>query len=82
MGKNGKFGSLILRIPYWLTVPVLNVSLYGCDIGGGIVLKEESKDAYGSGILFKINGFANKNLEYSIVNTDGKDYSGNVNLIN
>ena len=59
-----------------------NVSLYGCDIGGGIVLKEESKDAYGSGILFKINGFANKNLEYSIVNTDGKDYSGNVNLIN
>lgn len=59
-----------------------NMSLYGCDIGGGIVLKEESEDVYGSGILFKINGFANKNLEYSIVNTDGKDYSGNVNLIN
>ncbi len=59
-----------------------NVSLYGCDIGGGIVLKEESKDVYGSGILFKINGFANKNIEYSITNTDGKDYSGNVNLIN
>ncbi len=59
-----------------------NVSLYGCDIGEGIVLKEESKDVYGSGILFKINGFANKNIEYSIVNTDGKDYSGNINLVN
>lgn len=59
-----------------------NMSLYGCDIGGGIVLKEKSKDVYGGGILFKINGFANKNIEYSIVNTDGKDYSGNINLIN
>ena len=59
-----------------------NISLYGCDVGGGMVLKEESQESYGSGILFRVNGFCNKNLEYSIVNTDEKDYSTNIEIIN
>lgn len=58
----------------------VTVTFNGCDING-ISLYENSATSYGAGINYWVNGFANKNVDVLIVNTDGKDYSGNVDLI-
>lgn len=60
------------------------VTFEGCKFdtnGVGVRLREESAELYGAGILFKVSGYANKNANYDIVNTDGKDYSGYIDLI-
>lgn len=61
-----------------------NAIFWGCDIPG-IRLYEENVAAYGAGILYKVSGFANtiKTGSPNIViqNTDGVDYSKNIDLI-
>jgi hypothetical protein len=46
------------------------------------MLNEENASAFGKGILWKVNGYANDIDEIRIYNTDGVDYSGNIDLIN
>lgn len=51
--------------------------------GGRIALYEESAEQFGAGIKFKVTGYANlfTNQDVIITNTDGVDYSNNVDLI-
>ena len=60
-----------------------NVQFFGCEFSGetGFELSEENASVYGSGCLYYVTGFGNKNANHNIVTTDGKDYSGRVNLI-
>lgn len=60
-----------------------NVQFFGCEFSGetGFELSEENASVYGSGCLYYVTGFGNKNANYNIVTTDGEDYSGRVNLI-
>lgn len=60
-----------------------NVQFLGCEFSGetGFELSEENASVYGSGCLYYVTGFGNKNANHNIVTTDGKDYSGRVNLI-
>lgn len=60
-----------------------NVQFFGCEFSGetGLELSEENASVYGSGCLYYVTGFGNKNANHNIVTTDGKDYSGRVNLI-
>lgn len=60
------------------------ITLKGCKLTGanvGFQLEEESASVYGAGILFKVSGYANIGASYLIINTDGKDYSSNIDLI-
>lgn len=59
------------------------VVLQGCDVDR-IILMEENRNLHGAGILYKLSGFGNtiKNGgNIHISNTDGMDYSDNVDLI-
>lgn len=60
-----------------------NVQFFGCEFSGetGFELSEENASVYGSGCLYYVTGFGNKNANHNIVTTDGKDYSSRVNLI-
>lgn len=59
----------------------VTVTFEGCYVDG-IHLGENSASQYGAGICYWVNGYGNENpLGVAIVNTDGEDYSGNVDLI-
>lgn len=59
----------------------VTVTLEGCKVNG-IYLGENNASSYGAGINYWVNGFGNVNtLGVTISNTDGVDYSGNVDLI-
>jgi hypothetical protein len=63
---------------------VNNVLFYGNKINQ-LTLKEENAQSYGSGILFKVSGYANDlktgNENIHIINTDEHDYSDRIDLI-
>ena len=46
-----------------------------------LILDEESVGVYGAGILWKVMGYGNVIADTKIENTDGKDYSSNIDLI-
>ena len=60
------------------------VFYYGCQISK-ISIIEEDAQSYGSGILFKVSGYANNlktgSPDITIINTDGRDYSNNIDMI-
>ena len=56
--------------------------LKGCKIPIQLLLNEESAEVYGRGILWKVIGYANDITSIHIENTDGLDYSDNIDLIN
>ena len=56
--------------------------LKGCKIPIQLLLNEESAEFYGRGILWKVIGYANDITSTHIENTDGLDYSDNIDLIN
>lgn len=59
----------------------VTVTFEGCKIDG-IYLGENDASQYGAGIVYWVNGFGNDDqLGITISNTDGVDYSGNVDLI-
>ena len=61
-----------------------NVQFVGCKLGTGAIglsLVEENATAYGRGCAYNVSGYANVNDEYTIVTTDGIDYSDRVDLI-
>lgn len=75
-----RFGSLNTNANGILTY----VTLEGCVLSSlytGLLLFEENKSAYGAGILFKVSGFYNRGANYTIINTDGKDYTDCIDLI-
>lgn len=60
------------------------VTFKGCHFDGSgttLWLMEEDHTQYGSGILFKVSGYANKGVSAHAQSTDGVDYSGNIRLI-
>jgi len=59
-----------------------NCILKGCKIPIQLLLDEESAEVYGRGILWKVIGYANDITATHIDNTDGLDYSANIDLIN
>ena len=56
------------------------VTIKGCELND-IVFKEENSTYYGTGCMFKVNGYGNKNDDYRIYVTDSVDYSSYVDLI-
>ena len=56
------------------------VKLIGCKMNE-LKLTEENAVVSGAGILFTVTGYGNKITKTTISNTDGKDYSGNIDLI-
>lgn len=46
-----------------------------------LLLNEENASVYGNGILWKVTGYGNVITNTKIENTDGKDYSSNIDLI-
>lgn len=56
-------------------------TLKGCKIPVELMLNEENASAFGTGILWKVSGYANDIDNVRIYNTDGEDYSGNIDLI-
>lgn len=58
-----------------------NCILKGCKIPVQLRLNQENASAYGTGILWKVSGYANDIAATGIYNTDGIDYSGNIDLI-
>lgn len=61
------------------------VTFNGCKFenasGKTVKLIEENATQYGAGILFKVSGYGNHNLTPEIINTDGKNYSGYVDVV-
>ena len=55
------------------------VTVIGCK-GDLFKMFEENKDLYGSGILFKVTGYANDFTKTEIIATDGEDYSKNIDF--
>jgi hypothetical protein len=60
---------------------ITNVTMRGCKCPGALHLMEENASLYGAGILFKVTGYGNSFGSTQITNTDGLDYSGNIDLI-
>ncbi len=72
-----RFGSLNAGANGMIT----NVTMRGCKCPGALHLMEENASLYGAGILFKVTGYGNSFGSTQITNTDGLDYSGNIDLI-
>jgi hypothetical protein len=56
------------------------VKLTGCKTKN-ISLIEENAALYGAGILWEVTGYSNDVNTATIINTDGNDYSSNIDLI-
>lgn len=55
--------------------------LRGCKANGRLILREENASLYGAGILWWATGYATTFTDIIINNTDGEDYSANVDII-
>ena len=55
--------------------------LQGCSANGRLILREENASSYGAGIAWWATGYATTFSAVVITNTDGVDYSGNVDII-
>lgn len=62
---------------------VNDIYFYGCKADKSISLGEDSPSVYGAGIKVRVRGYGNtfSNGDVIINNTDGKDYSENVDLL-
>ena len=75
-GHKVRFGSITTNANGILN----NVIFKGCKIGH-LRLNEENAGVSGTGILFKVSGYANDITSAEIINTDGVDYTSYVDLI-
>lgn len=59
------------------------IAMYGCKVSTptGTVSKIYLNESGGSGIHYKLTGYATQYSEVNIVNTDDHDYSGNIDFI-
>lgn len=55
--------------------------LKGCKIPIQLLLNEEEAEVYGTGILWKVTGYANEITATRVDNSDGVDYSENIDVM-